>query len=166
VVVQFSRSQRRLVIRAMGEAEQRTTRYYCIPPHHWEKLQYDLLTRQDYEWEPLPEAALARVRRLVRPAAQRIAPYDFYRIELNDPSIMDAAERADLASDFYSFLVYILTHEMVHLVRLSSILECPPGEQHFEESEEHRVQLISYKILTGTSKFRPVLEKFCIHPQN
>lgn len=160
--MQFTQTQRTLAIRAMDEAEQHTTRYYCIPPYRWERLRFDLLTRQDHEWQPLPETALARIRRLIRPASQKLAPYDFYRIELNDPLIMDAAERTALTSDFYHFLVYILTHEMVHLVRLSTILEDPPQERRFSESEEYRVQRICLQILTGLSKFQPVLERFCI----
>jgi hypothetical protein len=148
----------------MDEAEQHTTRYYCIPPYRWEKLRFDLLTRQDQEWEPLPDTALARVRCLIRPAFQKLAPCDFYRIELNDPLIMEAAERTDLTSDFYHFLVYILTHEMVHLVRLSSILGDHPQETHFTESEESRVQRICYQILTGAPKFRPVLDRFYFNP--
>jgi len=147
----------------MGEAEQHTAQYYCIPPYRWERLNFDLLTRQDHEWEPLPEAALARIRHLIRPASQKLPSYDFYRIELNDPLIVDAAARTDLTSDFYHFLVYIITHEMVHLVRFSSILEDLPQEKCFYESEEHRVQRICRQILTGRSKFRPVLERFCIH---
>lgn len=157
--MQFTRTQRRLAIRAMDEAERHTTRYYCIPPYRWEKLSFDLLTRQDQEWEPLPETALAGVRRLMRPAFQKLAPYDFYRIELNDPLIMEAAERTDLTSDLYHFLVYILTHEMVHLVRLSSILEDPPQEYGFAESEESRVQRICRQILIGASKLGPVLDR-------
>lgn len=161
--MQFTRNQRTLAIKAMDEAEQHTTRYYCIPPYRWEKLQFDMLTRQDHEWEPLPETALARIRRLVRPASPTLATCDFFRIELNDPLIMDAAARTGLISDFYPLLVYIITHEMVHLVRLSTILDDAPPGKCFRESEEHRVQQICSQILAGLSKFRPILEQFCIH---
>jgi hypothetical protein len=159
---QFSSPQRNLVFQALDEAEDRTARYYCIPPFRWEKLRYDLLTRKDHGWEPLPDPMLARVRCLQRIDVNR--PFDFYRIELNDGSILAAAQREDLLKerDFYPFLVYILTHEMVHLVRLSSILDnwartLAPQD----ESEEHRVQEISRRILTGTSDFHPVLDRFC-----
>jgi hypothetical protein len=36
---------------------------------------------------------------------------DFYRIQLNDPTILTAAERENLASNLYPFFVYILTQE-------------------------------------------------------
>jgi hypothetical protein len=152
---QFSAMQRGLVFRALDEAEKRTAGYYCIPPFRWERLRYDLLTQMDHGWEPLPELMLARVRCLQRISIRQ--PFDFYRIELNDRSILAAAERENLLGDLYPFLVYILTHEMVHLVRLSSILDKTP----FDELEEHRVQDIARRILTGASSLQPVLDRFC-----
>lgn len=158
----FSSPQRSLVFRALDEAEERTRDYYCIPPFRWEKLRYDLLTRDDHGWEPLPEPMFARVRCLQR--IHNSLPFDFYRIELNDESILAAAHRENLLreQDLYPLFVYILTHEMVHMVRLSSILEnWTETLVPFDESEEHRVQRISRRILTGASDFKPVLDRFC-----
>ncbi len=142
----------------MGEAENRTLRYYCIPPHRWERLQYDLLTRQDGEWEPLPDSALARVQRLyhVRPAKSQ---FDFFRIQLNDPGILNVVHRENLHADLYPLLLYILTHEMVHMVRLSTIL---PEEPESREAEENRVQGVAFRILANTPyhRLRPILARF------
>ncbi len=156
----FSNPQRNLVFRALNEAEDRTAGYYCIPPFRWEQIRYDLLTQRDHGWEPLPEPAFARVRYLQRINSSQ--SFDFYRIELNDPGILAAAKRENLIRNLYPFLVYILTHEMVHLVRLSSILN-NRLEMAIEpdESEERRVQSISRRILDGSSDFQPVLDKFC-----
>lgn len=157
--LQFSPFQRGLVYRALDEAEERTSGYYCIPPFRWERLRYDLLTRADHGWEPIPEPMLARVRCL-----QRVNPvnsFDFYRIELNDHTILSAAEREQLGDALYLFFVYILTHEMIHMIRLSSILENGPETQlPCSETEEQRVQWIARRILTA-GHFRPILEKFC-----
>jgi hypothetical protein len=156
----FSAPQRNLVFRALDEAEDRTAGYYCIPPFRWEQLRYDLLTQTDHGWEPLPDLTLARVRYLQRVNTRQ--PFDFYRIELNDRSILAAARREKLIRNLYPFLVYILTHEMVHMVRLNSILDDRANTQaHPDESEEQRVQYISRRILNGSSDFHPVLERFC-----
>jgi hypothetical protein len=160
--LRFTNPQRSMVFQALNEAEQRIAGYYCIPPFRWEKLRYDLLTREDYGWEPLPNRMLARVRYLQR--VNPIKPFHFYRIELDDDSILAAAEREDLLKDkhLYPFFVYILTHEMVHMVRLSSILEHGPDTvASADESEEERVQGISRRILRGSSKYVPVLDRFC-----
>ena len=156
----FSAPQRTLVFRALDEAEDRTAGYYCIPPFRWEQLRYDLLTQVDHGWEPLPDPTLARVRCLQR--VHNRQPFDFYRIELNDRSILAAARRENLIRNLYPFLVYILTHEMVHMVRLSSILDTHTETLSLpDESEEERVHHISRRILTGSRDFHPVLEKFC-----
>jgi len=159
-ILQFSTPQRGLIFQALGEAEERTAGYYCIPPFRWEKLHFDLLTRADHGWEPFPEPILARVRCL-QPVNPR-RDFDFYRIELNDRGILSAAERENLTQDLYPFFVYILTHEMVHMVRLSSILDDGPGTlPSTNDTEEHRVQQISRKILAGSRHFQPVLDRFC-----
>jgi hypothetical protein len=158
----FSNPQRSLVFQALDEAEKRTTGYYCIPPFRWEKLRYDLLTREDHGWEPLPDSSLARVRCLQR--IDQCKYFDFYRIELNDETILSTAERENLLSEhnLYPFFVYILTHEMVHLVRLSSILEHGPEiADPSENTEEERVQGISRRILKNSVDFLPVLDRFC-----
>jgi hypothetical protein len=144
--VHFSPRQRHLAISALEEAEVRTSDYYCIPPFRWQSVRYDLLTRQDPEWQPLPDGMLARTRRLQRERH----PWDFFRIELNDPGILVAAHRENLRTALYPFLLYILTHEMVHLVRLSHILA--DSEQHSatRDTEELRVSQIVRSILAVT----------------
>ncbi len=159
-VLQFSGPQRSLVFRAMDEAEARTSNYYCIPPFRWEQLRFDVLTRADHGWEPLPDPMLARVRCLQ--GVNRGGSFDFYRIELNDRSILTAAARENLNADLYPFFVYILTHEMVHMVRLSSIFDRGPETPiPCNETEEQRVQRISRKILMGSTHFLPILDRFC-----
>jgi hypothetical protein len=158
-VLHFSNPQRNLIFQALREVEDRIAGYYCIPPFRWEQLRYDLLTQADRGWEPFPESMLARVRCFQRMHARK--PFDFYRIELHDRGILAAAERERWIHNPYPFFVYILTHEMVHMVRLSSILDNLSGpEIPFEESEESRVQEISRKILAGSSS-QSVLERFC-----
>jgi hypothetical protein len=160
--LKFSLPQRSLVFKAQKEAEERTTGYYCIPPFRWEKLHYDLLTREDHGWESIPDPMLARVRLLQGTGTKK--SFDFYRIELNDPSILTAATRENLLEtpDLYSFLVYILTHEMVHLVRLSTILDKHPHPlAGCDTEEEIRVQDVAHRILSDYTHLLPVLNKFC-----
>jgi hypothetical protein len=161
--MQFSADQRCQVIRAIDEAELRTAQYYCIPPFRWEQLPYDLLTRQDPQWAPLPDPVLAQVQRLQKWSPRPLKSFDFFRIQLNDPAILGVVERESLATCFYPFMVYILTHEMVHLVRLSTILEPEDQSSIALETEEQRVQSISRKILSDGDRaaFSPILERFC-----
>ncbi len=158
----FNASQRRLVINALSEAEDRTLLYYCIPPRHWQHLRYDLITGSDSGWTPLPEVALAKVQRIEQINARRRNPMEFFRIQLNDPSILGAVRRDRLEPILYPFLVYILTHEMVHLVRLSTILNEAEQLPYSAELEEVRVERISRQILrrAGSDSFKPVIDRF------
>jgi len=145
----------------MDEAEERTTGYYCIPPFRWQQYPYDLLTRADREWRSLPESVFACVQRLQRVAPG--TPSDHYRIQLNDQSILAAALRENF-TDLYPFLVYILTHEMVHLVRLTSILD-HSAPVAGDICEEDRVQRVARRILAASPRYHPVLDRFCAsHP--
>ncbi len=157
--MKFSRAQRHQINLAMDEAEERTTRYYCIPPHRWQELRYDLLTCQDSEWEPLPDDALARVRYLQRSGKDRSNPFDFYRIELNDPSILTVAAEENFGTNLYPFFLYILTHEMVHLIRLSSMISGDAATLT-TALEESRVSRISRQILAGNSHLIHLLDRF------
>ncbi len=148
--VQFTHKQRHLAFRALEDAETRTSGYYCIPPFRWQKLHYDLLTRTDREWQPLPEGMLARTQRCQLHARRRSGPSDFFRIELHDPGILLAARRERLREDLYPLLLYILTHEMVHLVRLSAILTDAEQVGLPRESEEARVRQIARSILLAS----------------
>ena len=160
--MQFSHSQRDLAFRALEEAEIRTSDYYCIPPFRWQQLHYDLLTRKDSGWQPLPEGMLARTQRCQWHIPRHGEPSDFFRIELNDPGILIAARRERLRQDLYALLLYILTHEMVHLVRLSSILTDSEQLNMAREPEETRVRQIARRILapTPTPGLGSVLRRF------
>jgi len=160
--VQFNHRERHLAFRALEDAEARTSDYYCIPPFRWQKLHYDLLTRKDREWQPLPEGMLARTRRCQWHMPRRGGLSDFFRIELNDPGILVAARREKLREDLYPLLLYIVTHEMVHLVRLSSILTDAEQLALPRESEETRVSQIARSILATmpTPGMDSVLQRF------
>lgn len=146
----------------MYEAEDHTARYYCFPPHRWQSLRFDLLTRQDREFEPVHTSVVARLQRLSRPGTPLRQSFDFFRIQLNDPTILDVLRRPDFRAELYPFLVYILTHELVHLVRLSSILGEEKVTRDARDAEETRVERISRQILYSSPHLavEPIISKF------
>jgi len=150
----------------MAEAEDRTARYYCFPPHQWQHLRFDLLTRRDREWAPLPDHVLAKVQRFSRAGPAVRASYEFFRIQLNDPTILDVTRREEPRVGLYPLLVYVLTHEMVHLVRLSTMVDERALAAGARLEEENRVNRISRQILAGASHLYldSVLEKFELRP--
>jgi hypothetical protein len=83
-----------------------------------------------------------------------------YRVSLQDASILRVAER-DARLDLEAILLYVLTHELVHIVRFHTDLTDFDVASD-RESEESRVHAVTFQILKGIPdrKIRFVLEKY------
>jgi len=74
------------------------------------------------------------------------ASFDFYRVCLQDHNILKALQsREDLA--LFPLLVYIVTHELVHIVRFSQFLALFEASEEQKRQEEKRVHRLTQKIL-------------------
>ena len=75
--------------------------------------------------------------------------FDFYKVCLQDHVILKALQREEKETLFLPLVIYILTHELIHIVRFNRF------EQRFfaipqeKEKEEIRVHAITYEILKG-----------------
>jgi len=73
---------------------------------------------------------------------------DFYFICLQDHLILNALKR-DKELGLLSLLVYIFTHELVHIVRFCSFLKRFEASGKEREKEEEIVHTKTYEILNG-----------------
>jgi hypothetical protein len=143
----FDRSQRRQVGRAATLAESLTSGFYCIPGREWPRFPYDISTLAE---GPGPDAPVfADVVRLTRRLASRRgrAARDLYRIRLRDDEILSAIrEGNDL--ELFPLLLYVLTHELVHVVRFESgFAAYDTDDLETRGLEETRVHAITRKVL-------------------
>jgi hypothetical protein len=143
----FDRSQRRQVSRAAALAESLTSGFYCIPGREWPRFPYDISTLAE---GPGPEAPVfADVVRMPRSRAPRpgSAARDLYRIRLRDDEILSAIQSGtDL--ELYPLLLYVLTHELVHVVRFESgFAAYDTDDPELRSEEEKRVHTITRKVL-------------------
>jgi hypothetical protein len=151
--------ERRAVGRAIREAEELTGRFYRIPGREWNRFPYDVVTRDE---AAMPDAAaFADLVRLVaehpRPAAEEL-----YRIRLRDDRVLAAVHARHDGVALFPLLLYVLTHELVHVVRFAGGLagfDAPEGERAAEERHVHDV---TRKILrpVGGSSLRRVLDVY------
>jgi hypothetical protein len=143
----FDRSQRQQVGRAARLAESLTSGFYCIPGREWPRFPYDINTLAE---GPGPDAPVfADVVRLTRPDAPRPgrAARDLYRIRLRDDEILSAI-RGESDLELYPLLLYVLTHELVHVVRFESGFAAYDTDDHKTRGlEETRVHAITRKVL-------------------
>ncbi len=161
--VSFSPRERRALRRLHPRAQALTGDYYRIPPWAWHQTPYDVLTAQDPDARLAPSGGvLAVLDRCTynRSDEARGEEQTLYRVSLQDASILRAAER-DSRLDLGALLLYVLTHELVHIVRFHTALTDfdAAGDR---ESEESRVHAVTFQILKGVPdrKIQFVLERY------
>lgn len=139
--------------RAVETAEDLTARFYCIPGREWPRYPYDLVTLAD---APGPEARVfADVVRLApKPSLARSLPVrTLYRIRLRDDVILDAVHRPIDGADLFPLLLYVVVHELVHVVRFGGGFAPFRAARSRRAEEEDRVHEITRGVL------RPALDE-------
>ena len=89
---------------------------------------------------------------------------DFYFICLQDHQILEAMKR-DKSLGFLSLLVYVFTHELVHVVRFSNYFQRFGVSGTEKEKEEVIVHETTFKILENLTlpKLEYVLDSYRDH---
>jgi hypothetical protein len=74
------------------------------------------------------------------------ATYDFYKICLQDHTIQSTLEMSP-GIELFPFSLYIITHELIHIVRFGKFLQSFDASDRERMSEEKRVHQRTHKIL-------------------
>lgn len=152
----FNGSERREVDRALSVAEAYTGSFYGIPGREWPRYPYEVLTLAE---GPGPEAPVFAdvVRAVPMEAAPGGFPKPRFRVRLRDDVILAKAHDVrDIG--LFPVLLYVLTHELVHVVRFGSGLadfDAPPDGRRAEEA---RVETVTRRILAPAAD--PALDRF------
>ena len=124
---------------------------FSVTKNHWLLNQYEICTMLDMvdhavfretEW-------FAHLLRYSRPRNEKnsaVDNLDFYRICLNDSRILKFTCNGR-AERLFPFLTYVLTHELVHIIRFSRYYCCHDVYDRFEE--EAVVHGITRDLLSG-----------------
>lgn len=149
---QFSKAQLADVVRAAALAEELVSNHYKLSASQWLKKRYDIKTALDLKPEEVVEGPFAQVIRYEgRPnnGALTSTAFDFYKICLQDPAILSTLSMCPRL-DLFPFALYILTHELIHIVRFSRFLQNFQATQPERLAEEARVHRITRDILEPT----------------
>ena len=140
----FSPEQIAIVARGAALAEELVSNFYKMSTSQWLHRRYDIKTLADLVPAETVEGPFAQV---IRYRAQRkdvslgSAAYDFYKICLQDHAILSALSRSqDLK--LLPFVLYIVTHELIHIVRFSKFIqnfEATPAQIMAEETRVHQL---------------------------
>ncbi len=149
----FSPEELQVVTRAATMAEELVSNHYKLSASQWLTRKYDISTQAELTPDEIVEGPFAQVIRYKgHPEASSLnsASYDFYKICLQDDQILKALQtKSDLM--LFPFTLYIITHELIHIVRFSRFLHNFTASDKERTREEIQVHQRTLEILQNVS---------------
>lgn len=133
---------------ALRIAEVETSNFFKLSQTQWGRFRYDIKTLSDLKQEeisPHAFAILSRYERITPKNVPGVKKGDFYFICLQDHKILDATQR-DRRINLMNLLIYIFTHELIHIVRFGNFFQNFFANQRIKEEEESIVHQITYEV--------------------
>jgi len=152
---------------ALDIAEDKIGNFYKFSFGQWKRHRYDVKTLNSLSENEISDYAFAMLNKCSRAAKgyqSRTMIRDFYLICLQDHCILDALAR-DKDLSLHSLLVYVFTHELVHIVRFCNFFQRYEISGKGKEDEERLVHNITYEILKDSNlpKMDYVLNSYLGH---
>ena len=152
---------------ALAVAEDKTGDYFKFSIGQWKRHQYDVKTLSSLnKHEIIPDAfaILGKGSRVTAGYESKTKKRDYYYICLQDHQIIKAIQR-DKELSLFPLLVYIFTHELVHVVRFCNFLQRFEISGKDREIEEKIVHETTFGILhnLSLSKLDYILESYQNH---
>jgi len=145
----FNKKQIKIVNRAAEMAEELVSDYYKLSSSQWLRRRYDIKTLADLSPEEIvsgPFAQIIRYKAHPKDSCLGSSAYDFYKICLQDNSILAVISDSNIIK-LCPFTLYIITHELIHIVRFSEFLQNFNASHEEKLAEETRVHNNTHEIL-------------------
>jgi hypothetical protein len=145
----FTADQILTINKAVTMAEELVSDYYKMSASQWLRPKFDIRTLVDLSSNEIVQGPFAQIIRYEgqrKGSALGSEVYDFYKICLQDHAILGVLVR-DQGLDLLPFGLYIIVHELVHIVRFSKFLQNFDASAAEKLAEEHRVHEITHQIL-------------------
>jgi hypothetical protein len=134
---------------ATAMAEEVVSNYYKMSASEWLRPKYDVKTLVDLDSAEIVHGPFAQIIRYEgRKGDTELGStaYDFYKICLQDHAILAAMDQnQDL--ELFPFALYIVAHELIHIVRFSRFLQNFDASPEEKMIEEQRVHTWTHDIL-------------------
>jgi hypothetical protein len=163
----FAPGEIHLVDKALEIAEDVTCNHYHISTGNWKKYGFEVSNLVQLKEEEITPYGLAQIARYVQPFPDRIPMYyprDYYRICLQDHNILKAINRQE-GIELLPLMIYILTHELVHVIRFRKFVQRFDVTLEEKTVEEGKVHQATYQILKPLKglNLAPVFESYGDH---
>ena len=151
----FFPEQLKTVEEAVTVAEELVGNHYKMSSVQWLHSRYEVRTAKDLTEQEIicgPFAQVVKYEARKNDAFLSSAAFTFYVICLQDGTILDAVEKRD-SLHLMPFLLYIMVHELVHIVRFSRFHRMyeKSDEPAMELEEERKVHDITCAVLDNVS---------------
>jgi len=146
---QFTQDQLQIVNNAVAIAEELVSNHYKMSASEWLRPKYDVKTLADLAAEEIvhgPFAQIVRYEAYRKDTTLGSAAYDYYKICLQDHAIQAALQDSPRIR-LFPFSLYIITHELIHIVRFSKFLQSFDASPEDRLAEERRVHDKTQTIL-------------------
>ncbi len=151
----FSSSELLIVNDAVAIAEELVSNYFKMSSGQWLRIRYDVKTAKQLNSSEKIDGPFAQVvgydgRK--KNAELGSSTFNYYAICLQDNAILDALKKNNQLL-LLPFLVYIVVHELVHIVRFGKFQQIYEASSATKSAlhEEVTVHDITRKIVSGIS---------------
>jgi hypothetical protein len=147
----FNKTQLGILDEALDIAEDMTSNYFKLSVPEWKRHPFDVKTLTSLVGDDIRENAFALLKKFMSAENGGSAHYyrgrEFYMICLQDHQILGALRR-DRELRLLPLLTYILTHELVHVIRFFKFeVRFDTEEDERRTKEEEVVHQKTYEIL-------------------
>ncbi|MFH2006439.1 MAG: hypothetical protein ABI333_07635 [bacterium] len=146
----FSSAELRQLNSVSEFAEELTGDYFQLSGFGPRRYLYDVATAPELAPEEVAAGAFAQLCRYVASTptpGERQRPARYYRICLQDDNILGAVRRGN-GFDLQALFFYIMTHELIHIVRFERFQHPFLTDPIGRDAEEQRVHTITHDILS------------------
>jgi hypothetical protein len=124
--------------------------HFKISTSEWKRYRYDIQSLKDLAEEEITDEAFAQIRRYARCPSERLRGSEgaeYFKICLQDHMIFQALQR-DPHIRLLPLSAYIVTHELIHVVRFARFLQRFQVSEREREMEECLVHTLTQELLS------------------
>lgn len=158
----FSPGDIHIVKNSVAMAEELVSNHYKLSSTQLLQLNYDVKTLIDLAENEIVNDHFAQIMRYAEKTKNDLLDVpgkDFYKVCLQDHSIIGAIQKFKQL-DLYAFAVYIVCHELIHIIRFRRFLQHFDVPSNEKMDEEIRVHIKTHEILSNVKikNLNPVLD--------
>ncbi len=143
----FNLKQLEITSQAVSISEEVVNDRFNLTLSTWKKYRYDIRTFKNLKSHELVPDAFAQIIRYGHPGPpDGLRERDFYSICIQDHNILRALER-EKKLPLRPLLIYVITHELVHIIRFYRFLQSFDADEKERAAEEVRVHQLTYEML-------------------